>query len=519
MSPAIQVHEPDVTGGATPDVRAPPASEADAGRHDTSVALKNAVTLGTSLVATWSVALVVRFFLPRHLGPEAFGVYNFADAFSATFFVVLGLGLETYIRKEIPVRPDHASDFFGGFLAVRLLLSGGVIAAMAVVMTLAGRPAAVQRVVFVFGAAQLLVTINGNLAALLHAARSVGGLALVNVASKVLWGAGVAVAIAADAGLVGLALAFLASEALRAVALSWLSYRHLALRLRLDLRTVKPVLVACLPFYVMQVANTVYGKVDVSMLSVLANDTEIGWYGTSSNLAGLAFLLSPLVTWVLMPLLSRAGARSEEEMFGLVRRSIEAILLAILPISLLMGVGADVWIPLLFGRAFVPAAVSLQVLAPIFVFTYLAMISATILMLRERAWTVAAIQITGLVLNPTLNLILVPWAARRLGPGGAGAGAATALLITEASVAIGLTFTVGRRAFDRASVRAIGKAILCCAAVVIADRALRPLGPARLALDLILYVALALGTGAVKARDVALLARFFLERRRQNVSA
>ncbi|MFO0590940.1 MAG: flippase [Polyangiaceae bacterium] len=501
MSPAV--HEP----------------EPDAGRRDAKVAVKNAFTLGASLVATWAVALVVRFFLPRHLGPEAFGVYNFADAFSATFFVILGLGLETYIRKVIPVRPDHASDFFGGLLAVRLLLAVGVLVAMAIVMTLAGRPPSVQRVVFVFGAAQMLVAINGNLAALLHASRAVGGLAFVNVASKVLWGGGVALAIVAKTGLVGLALAFLASETLRAVALSWLSYRHVGLRLRLDLRALKAVLAASLPFYVIQVANTVYGRVDVSMLSVLASDTEIGWYGTSSNLAGLAFLLSPLVNWVLMPLLSRAGARSEEEMFGLVRRSIEAILLAILPISLLMGVGADVWIPLLFGRAFVPATLSLRILAPIFVFTYLAMISATILMLRERAWTVAAIQILGLALNPTLNFFLVPWAAQRLGVGGAGAGAAAALLITEASVATCLTFTVGRRAFDRAGVRAIGKAILSCAAVVIADRALRSLGPARLVLDMILYAALVFGTGAVKARDVASLGRLVLERRRQEAAA
>jgi hypothetical protein len=146
------------------------------------------------------------------------------------------------------------------------------------------------------------------------------------------------------------------------------------------------------------------------------------------------------------------------------------------------------------------------------------MISATTLMLRERAWGVARVQIAGLVLNPALNLILVPWASHRFGPGGAGAGAATALLLTEASVGIALTTMVGRRAFDRASAASIGKAIACCGAVVVVDLALRPLGPARLAIDLVLYAALVLWSGAVRARDVALLARFLLERRRQNAS-
>jgi O-antigen/teichoic acid export membrane protein len=362
------------------------------------------------------------------------------------------------------------------------------------------------------------VLLNGNLAALLHASRSVGGLALVNVAAKLLWGTGVAVALFAELGLVGLATAFLASEALRGAALGWLARKHLGLRLRFDFGAVRLVLAACVPFYVIQVAGTVYAKVDVSLLAVLSNDTEVGWYGTASNLAGLAFLLSPLVSWVLLPLLSRAAARSEEELFALARRSIEVILLAVLPLSLFMGLGADLWIPLLFGRAFEPATLSLRLLAPIFVFTYLAMISATCLLLRERAWTVAGIQLAGLALNPTLNLLLVPWVARELGAGGAGAGAAMALLATEASVAIALTATLGGRAFDRTTVRSLGLAVLSCAAVVAADHALRPLGGARLLIDAGLYVGLLLGMGVVKPRDLGVLARFLLERR-QHASA
>ena len=489
------------------------AGVSEAGARDTIVAVKSAVTLGSSLVATWGVALVVRFFLPRHLGPEQFGVLNFADSFAATIFVVLGLGLDTYIRKEIPVRPEHASDFFGGFLVVRLAMSALVFAGMALFLAAAHRPWAVQRVAFVFGAAQILVILNTNLAALLHATRAVSGLALVNVASKVAWGAGVAIAIVTGAGLVGLAIAFFASEALRAAVLLRLSRREIGLRFRFDPASLKAVAIACLPFYVIQITGTVYGKVDVTLLSLLADDTEVGWYGTSSNLAGLAFLLSPLVSWVLMPLLSRAASRSREELFGILRRAIEAILLVVFPISLLLGVGADVWIPLLFGRAFAPAAASLRVLAPMIVFTYLATISATSLLLLGRAWTVAAIQLGALALNPTLNVFFVSWARRSLGPGGAGGAAAVALLCTEASVAIALTATVGRGAFDRASVRSLGRAALCCAAVVALDRWIGWIGPLRLAIDAAAYVGLLFAAGAIRAADVRALARFLRDRR------
>jgi O-antigen/teichoic acid export membrane protein len=486
----------------------PPADAPDGIARDTAIALKNAAKLGASLVVTWGVALAVRLYLPRHLGPELIGVLSFAEGFSATFFIVLGMGVDMYIQKVVPVRPEHASDFFGGVVAVRLLLSTGMFLVMAAVMALAGRSAAVQAVVFVYGLAYVLSSINGSLAALLHASRKIDGLAAVNIGSKLVWGAGLAAALALRLGLVGLAGAFLASEALRTAALSALARRHVGLRLRLDLAAVKLVVLASLPIYVNNVANNVYAKVDVTLISFLASDIEVGWYGTAANLASLALLVSPLVSWVLLPLLSRAAARSQEELFSILRRAVLVVLLLVLPVSLMMGIGADVWVPALFGEAFVPSIRTLRILSPVFVCTYMAMISATCLVLLDRAWTVAGISLGALVLAPTLDLLLVPWCLRALGPGGAGVGAAIALLVTEASVMVALTAAVGRKAFSRRSALVIGKVVLACAAVVGADVAWRSIGPARLALDMALYLALLLGLRAVSPSEIAGLTRF-----------
>jgi O-antigen/teichoic acid export membrane protein len=494
-------------------------AEASGSARDAAIAVKSAFVLGASLLATWSVALVVRLYLPRHLGPEVFGAFNFADTFAATFFIFLGLGVETYIQKVIPVRPAHASDFLGGFVVLRVLLGAAVVLAMAVVMNVTHRPPEVQRVVFVFGAAQLLVSLNNTLASLLHASRAVSGLAIVNVASKALWGLGVAAAVIARVGLVGLALAFLAAEAVRATVLARLAQRHLGLRLRVDPAAVRAVILASLPFYLNTVANTIYGKVDVTLLTLLTNDAEVGFYGAASNLASLALLVSPLVGSVLLPLFSRAAARSPDELFAILRRVVEAVLLVVIPISLFAGLGADVWIPLLFGRAFVPAIPSLRLLAPIFVITYLAMITAASLILLDRAWRVAAISLGALVVNPLLNLALVPVLLRWLGPGGAGAGAALSLLVTEACVTAAMTLSVRARSFDRQSARTLGKALLCCLAVVAVDRVLAPLGPARLAADAVAYVALALAVGAVPVAEIKNLACFLLRERHQHASA
>jgi O-antigen/teichoic acid export membrane protein len=502
----------DSTLQARPAAARPP-------RDDVFVAARNALTLGTSLLVTWSIALLVRFFLPRYLGPQHFGTLSFADSFAGTFFILLGLGGETYIQREIPVRREHASDFFGGFIALRLAMSALLFAAMAVVMARTHRAPEAQRVVFVFGGMQFFTVLNGELAALLHASCTVDELAVVNVVVKVLWAALVGGAIVARLGLAEMAIAFLIVEVLRTALLVPLARRHLGIRLRWSSSAVKMVIVASLPFYLAQVANTVYSKVAVSMLSVLSNDTEVGWYGAAFNVAGLSFLVSPLIGWVLLPLLSRARARSEAEMFAILRRALTAVLLLVIPVALLLGVGADVWVRCLFGAAFLPATLGLRILAPMFVLTYVATIAWTCLILLRRAWTVAAVAVFGLAVNPVLNAAIVPRALRWLGPGGACAGAATALVVTELCVTAALLGAIGPRTFDRPSAAALGKALGCCLLVIGADALLRPLGFARLAIDAALYASLFFALGGARLEDVKQLSQLLLRRRHRDANS
>src|SRR5207302_9600360 len=168
--------------------------------RDTGLALRNALKIGGSLLATWTVALAVRFVLPRLLGPEQYGVYNFTDAFAAGCFVLVNLGIETYVQKEIPLRAGHASDFLGGVLALRLALGALLLAAMAGLLHLGGRPAEARLMAYLFAAGQLLFACNATFSALLHARGTVDGLSVATVMAKLLWGAGMLAALATRAG-------------------------------------------------------------------------------------------------------------------------------------------------------------------------------------------------------------------------------------------------------------------------------------------------------------------------------
>jgi O-antigen/teichoic acid export membrane protein len=488
--------EPATATSAVPH----PNPRSSALRSDVALSVRNAVKLGSSLMATWAVALVVRIYLPRHLGPGLFGAFQFASAFTTTVFVVTSLGIDTYVRKEVSTRREHATELFGGTLLLRLVLSAVIMTIAVLALSAAGKPERVLRLVIVLGAAQMLLVANSTYGAMLQAVGAVDGLSLLNVLAKVGWGAGIILALTLGGGVEGVAAAMLVSEAGRTCGLVLLTRRHLGLRFVVDLGASMAVIGASLPIYVGHLAQSIYGNLDVSIMSFLTSDVEVGWYSAASTIAGIAFLLSPIILWVLMPLASRAKARSPDEVMLITRRAMEAVLAVAFPATLFLWISADLIVTLGFGRAYAPATQSLRILAPSFVLTYAAMVSANILIRLDRAWAVTAVSGVGIALSAALNLWLVPRGLAAFGPGGAGIGAASALIITECWTTGALVWLMGREAFDGRLIAMLAKTLGVCAVVLALDHVLLPLGAWRLLIDVAVYAALVVSSGALDVR-------------------
>ena len=469
---------------------------------ETLLAVVNAMKLGASLVLTWAIGIGVRLALPRFLGPSALGTLSFADAFTATFFVVLNLGVDVYVRKQVAVRTAHASDFLGGVVVLRVVLTALLLVVMSAEMQFTSRPPEVRRLVYLFALAQFFVTMNATLSALLHAKGNVDGMSILSVASKVAWGAGMLAAMSLGTGLWAFAAVLFVTEAGESLCLLALAKRHLGLDLRVDLRATRAMIGASLPYYLTIFLATVYGKLDVTLLDFLGNAREVGWYSASSTIASLTLLVTPLIGWVLMPAFARAATRSHEELYALVRSSTRIIMTVAIPISLFISLGADVWVRFLFGAAFVPAVPAVRILASTFVMTYLGIVYAMTLTMLERAWALTAVSFFGLIVNVALNLALIVPSMRAFGAGGGGAGCALAVLGTELAVTATMVVLVGRHAFDRNTLAMIAKGLAACALAVVVDRLASFLGWRRLLLDAFVYVGFVLVTGALQPREL-----------------
>lgn len=476
-------------------------------KSDVAVSMRNALKLGGSLVLTLGIGFGIRIALRRHLGPAVMGPINFADAFTATAFVFVGLGIDTYVRKIVPVALDGANEFLGTIFAARAALSVAVFATMGVVLHLMGQPPEVQLLVWVYGAAQLCTVFNMTMVALLQSARTIDGLSTINVLSKLIWAAGFAATIIFGLPIVGIPLSVLASELMKLVVGFLLARKHVKLALRIDWSKLRPVLRSAFPFYVNGVALVIVNRFDVNVLKVRADDTEIGLYSAAAELAQMTFILTPMIGGVVMPLFARAQARGAEEYHHMVRRTLELILTFAFPASLAIAVGADFWVHILLGEQYAASALALSILGPGFLLTYAAVVIAVALNLSGGEWTVTVTSLMSMVVNPLLVMFLVTF-GKTWGVGGAGAACALAAILTETLV-LGVMFgRIGSYAMDRRLAAMLLKSLAACVIVMVVDRfVLHTLGPVRLLIDGALYALLVVVSGAVSIKESLAFAR------------
>jgi O-antigen/teichoic acid export membrane protein len=485
-----------------------PSPTGDWKKKELALAAANAAKLGSSLIVTWGIGLAARLYIPRFLGPDRFGMLNFAEAFTATAFVLIDLGVDTYVRKEISVHPERASEFVGGIVMLRSLLSLLIFVGMGLVLHATHSSAEARTLVYIYGFMQFFMIGNNTSAGLLQAVGRVNEMSVLSIVIKLVWAACLASAILFHLGLWAFALTYALAEALKSVVLFRLARRHVGFGMNLQVRATGIVVVAALPFFISGLASKIYDKVGASILSFMTSDREVGWYGAAGSLVGLTMLLAPLVGWVVIPLFARSAAKSKDEFFSMVRRSLEFVLSLSIPASLGIMLGAEYWVSIVFGRAYAPAVISVQILAVATVLMYVSIIAFNALAVLNYTWRMSMVAVGGMFISPLCNWLLIPWMRARLGPGGGAAGSSMATFLTEVGIVVPLFWLLGRRGYDRrlivSSLKNIG-----CAILVVVMHVLLPasLGPIRIVIDAVVYTAIAIAVGGIDIQQLIRLAK------------
>jgi O-antigen/teichoic acid export membrane protein len=371
---------------------------------------------------------------------------------------------------------------------------------------------------------------NSAFNGLLTAAREVKGLAKINVTNKLLWGGAVVAFVALGGGVVGAAVAFFLAEAVKAVLIYREAFRHLPLKLKINWAGTFGALKKAVPFMLNSI-SLIYSRLDMNMMSWWhMSEAELGWYGAAVQISSFTLILTPLLGGAILPLFSRAAARSREELDAVGARTMSTILTFALAGGFAMAMASELMVRLTAGRDFLPAVPALMILCGNFACTYVAVVSSYFMWARGRPWTMTGISAFGLLINPIFNYLFIRPLALR-GDGWAGTGAALATVCTELTI-IGILLAVtGRGVFDRKVLSMLARTAAVMGLVGALHAQLRPLvdappswlgGPhsipslaVRLLIEAAAYLGLAVLTKAINVRETLEFARGALKARQE----
>ncbi len=354
-----------------------------------------------------ALGVVVTLILVRALGSRSFGVWSsiFAITQIAASFGELGLN-EVTVSKAAG-EPTREASWLGSLLSLRLLIGLPItlLSVLAVLLIAPGHEGKLAGVLL-----SLLLLIGAptalNVVFQLRVRNEISMVIL--TLNSVVWAGAVIGVAALSGGLIAFALAFVATVLLTTVLTVVLALRLAAVRLRGARELWRPLLRVGVGLGLAGVLVTGYVRLDQILVLELAGSRQAGLYGAAYRLLDQIQFIPISVMTTLFPMIAAAYVGNRARSRELLQTAGEYLTMASLPILAFTIVAAEPIVRLLFGVQFIAAAPAVPILAGAFVsisFGYLAGNMVVILELQGRFVRYAAI---GLVVNATLNLLLIP---------------------------------------------------------------------------------------------------------------
>ncbi len=453
-------------------------------------------------VINLAIGVVVTALVVRTLGRVGYGQWS-------TIFVVLtligyfvNLGMETVAVREAARDPEHEAEWLGAVMMARLIVLGPVIALSiaAIVLLSQGHEMLVAGLILVLtmplsglGMLQMLfkLRVDNRVPMLVLTLRSI------------LWGAAVAVIFLRGGGMIALAIALTATNAVGTVVQTLAALRLVDRWPRPSRARLTALMRTALPVGLSGVLVIAYARIDQLMVFQFLGSRAAGLYGSVYTVVDQAHFVPISIMTTLMPVISASWPVDRGRLLRTARLTAELLAITSFGALAFATVAARPVVRTIFGPEFLGAAAALPVLGAAFVFICFDYLNSNLLVVLGLQKRLALVSLVALVVNVVGNLILIPSIGFM--------GAAWMTLATEAVVfGATLALILARLELPLPRPGRIGRtllaALLMAAGLDLLKLAGAPLG-ALVAVACLSYPALLLGLSAVSVDDVRILLR------------
>lgn len=398
-------------------------------RPNLSKIIKNISWLSFEHLLRLCVGFFVGVWIVRYLGPEQFGLLNFAAAFVGLFGTFVTLGLQDIVVREIVRNPDYTNEILGT-TAFLQLISGMVIYVLILVAITYIRPddTIARTIVAILGS---MVLLEASKVAVLwfesqvlskYTAWVQSGVFLVFVSIKVFL-------ILKQVSLIAFVWTMLAEAVVVAIILlSFMSKLGPSLvKMHFNIKRAKSLIKDSWPALLSGISIMIYLKIDQIMLGEMVDDKEVGIYSAALRISEFFYFIPMVIVSSVLPAILEAKKRSEEQYYVRLQKLYDLLVLISVGLALPMTFLSTPIVNLLFGEAYLGSGIILAIHSWSIIFVSLGVASGKWFLAENRQVLSLQRTVIGAIINVTLNLLLIP--------NYGGIGAALATLISQCAAA------------------------------------------------------------------------------------
>ncbi|MFN8473254.1 MAG: oligosaccharide flippase family protein [Anaerolineae bacterium] len=359
----------------------------------------------------------------RILGPASAGAYYFAIAIVGYLEIWSNFGLNLYLTRHVAQHRDEAESTLAETMGLRMVLLGLAVPVLlllgAVWFNFFDLNLETALTIGLLVIALIPGNIAGALSSLFYAEERMeypAGLTSLTTLIKVSLGA---LVLLLGWGIVGLAGVAIVSNVVT-VGILWRAASRLFFRPGITFAPAAAwgIVVLSYPLMLNHLLNTLFFKVDVTLLQPLQGDTVVGYYSTAYKWIDALLIIPAYFTLAIFPLMSRYAsetpkgdgvARHDTPLARAYVLAIRLLLMIALPAAALMFFSADVLVGLLGGAAYLPyGAIALRIMIWFLPFSFVNGVTQYVLVAVDEAKWITRSFLIAVVFNVVANLIFIP---------------------------------------------------------------------------------------------------------------
>ncbi|NOY85545.1 MAG: flippase [Nitrospirae bacterium] len=370
---------------------------------------KLAVNSFFSSLSELSMGLLFLLFIiaARILGDTQFGVFSFALAYVSIFGIISDCGLRYLYITMVSRDPSLKSKYFENILSLQIFLSLICFAFIYISINLFEKTDEAKTVVYFLAGAEVIRSLKFFFRFVFRTSErfklesltvSLERLALLIVGATLL---------SLGFGVVSLAATFLFVRIVDFFITLLFVKTILPLRLGFDLSFWPTLLKQGMPFALTGLVMLILLRIDTVMISLIKNDTEVGWYNAGYKLIEAAAFFPAILVNSLLPSISSLHGKTAE-ISMLYQRAMRYILLIAIPLSIIAFILAEPIIIFVFGSEYHQTVIVFKILLLSLSFTFIYHVGSTVLSGIGQQKMALYIACAVLLLNIILNAALIP---------------------------------------------------------------------------------------------------------------